>query len=170
MALIQGQVAGVGETPEAARRLAQRNRHKEKLTLLYVEAPDGEPLALPELMGEIRPFLAEQEIPIYLVGGAVRDALMNRPGHDLDFIVPDQAIRLTFKTADFLKMPAYVLDQERDAGRVVLREANTTLDFSRFRGPDLAADLQDRDFTVNAMALPATAVTSASAECPRQKR
>lgn len=162
VALIQGQVVGVGETPQAARRLAQRNRHKEKLTLLYVEAPDGEPLALPELMGEIRPFLAEQEIPIYLVGGAVRDALMNRPGHDLDFIVPDQAIRLTFKTADFLKMPAYVLDQERDAGRVVLREANTTLDFSRFRGPDLAADLQDRDFTVNAMALPATAVTSAS--------
>ncbi|MBK8985240.1 MAG: HDIG domain-containing protein [Chloroflexi bacterium] len=162
VALIQGQVAGVGETPEAARRLAQHNRPKERLALRYVEASGGEPLALPPLLADLRPFFAELDIPVYLVGGAVRDALLGRPGHDLDFVVPDQAIRLAFKVADFLHRPAYVLDQERDAGRVVLREADTTLDFSRFRGPDLAADLQDRDFTVNAMALPATAVTQAA--------
>jgi len=162
VALIQGRVAGVGETPEAARRLAQHNRPKERVVLYFVEAPGGEPLALPPLLEQIRPFFTELDIPVYLVGGAVRDALMGRPGHDLDFVVPEQAIRLTFKMADLLNKPAYVLDQERDAGRVVLREENTTLDFSRFRGPDLAADLQDRDFTINALALPATAVTRSS--------
>lgn len=162
VAIVQGRVAGVGETPEAAKRLAQHNRPKERSALRFVEEPGGEPLLLPPLLEAIRPFLAELDIPVYLVGGAVRDALMGRPGHDLDFVVPEQAIRLTFKVADFINKPAYVLDQERDAGRVVLREENTTLDFSRFRGPDLAADLQDRDFTINALALPATAVTQAS--------
>ncbi|MCB8984051.1 MAG: HDIG domain-containing protein [Ardenticatenaceae bacterium] len=162
MAIVQGRVAGVGETPEAAKRLAQHNRPKERPSLQFVEAPGGEPLHLPPLLDEIRPFLAALDIPVYLVGGAVRDALMGRPGHDLDFVVPEQAIRLTFKMADYLNKPAYVLDQERDAGRVVLREENTTLDFSRFRGPDLAADLRDRDFTINALALPATAVTAHS--------
>ncbi len=162
VALVQGQVAGVGETPEVARQFARHNRPKERIVLRYVEAPEGEELPLPPLLAALRPFLAEQEQPIYLVGGAVRDALLGRPVHDLDFVVPEQAIRLTYKVADFLGMPAYVLDQERDTGRVVLREANTTLDFSRFRGPSLAADLHDRDFTVNAMALPATAVRRAS--------
>ncbi len=166
VALIQNRVAGVGETPDAAKRLAQHNRPKERVTLRYVEAPDGETLLLPPLLAELRPFFAEQDIPVYLVGGAVRDAIMGRPGHDLDFIVPEQAIRLTFKAAGFLNKPAYVMDQERDAGRVVLREDNTTLDFSRFRGPDLAADLLDRDFTINALALPATAVTLASVMDP----
>lgn len=159
VALVHGRVAGVGETPEAAKRLAQHNRPKERATLQFVEAPGGEPLRLPPLMDRLRPFLADLDMPVYLVGGAVRDALMGRPGHDLDFVVPEQAIRLTYKTADFLNKPAYVLDQARDAGRVVLHEENTTLDFSRFRGPDLTSDLGDRDFTINALALPATAVS-----------
>lgn len=162
VAIIQGRVAGVGETPEAAKRLAQHNRPKERAALQFVEEPGGEPLVLPPLLAQIRPFLAELDIPVYLVGGAVRDALLGHPGHDLDFVVPEQAIRLTFKTADFLNKPAYVLDQERDTGRVVLHDEDTTLDFSRFRGPDLHADLQDRDFTINALALPATAVTQSS--------
>jgi poly(A) polymerase len=161
VALAQGQVAGVGETPEAAWRLAQRNRHKERLTLHYVAAPGGEPLALPPLLADIRPALDGLAQPVYLVGGAVRDAVLGRTSHDLDFVTPEAAIRLAFKVADFLRQPAYALDQERDTGRVVLAEAETTLDFARFRGADLTADLQDRDFTINAMAVPATAVSIA---------
>ena len=161
VAWAQGQVAGVGETPEAAWRLAQRNRHKERLTLAYVPASGGEPLALPPLLADIRPALAGLAQPVYLVGGAVRDAVLGRASHDLDFVTPEGAIRLAFKVADFLRQPAYVLDQERDTGRVVLPEAETTLDFARFRGADLTADLQDRDFTINAMAMPATAVSTA---------
>ena len=82
--------------------------------------------------------------------------------HDLDFVVPQNAIPLTFKIGNKISKPAYVLDKERDAGRVVLPEAHTMLDFTCFRGDDLHVDLADRDFTINAMALPATAVTTAS--------
>jgi putative nucleotidyltransferase with HDIG domain len=56
---------------------------------------------------------------------------------------------------DALGAPAYVLDRERDAGRVILREPAKMLDFTRYRGADLNADLRGRDFTINALALPA---------------
>ncbi len=113
-------------------------------------------LSFSPLLEQIRPLLARESLPVYLVGGAVRDALLGRVSHDLDFVVSRDAVRLTFRVADALKEPAYVLDGERDTGRVVLAEQGTMLDFARFRGPDLEADLRARDFTINALAIPAT--------------
>lgn len=162
VAMIGDQVAGVGYTAEEAARLARHNRPKERFTVRFVEAPGGKMLALSSLLARLRPLFERETQPIYLVGGAVRDALLGRASPDLDFAVPEQAVRLTFRVADALGVPAYVLDRERDTGRVVLPEAGTTLDFARFRGPSLEADLRDRDFTVNAMALPATASRDAS--------
>jgi len=104
------------------------------------------------VLATLRPLLAGMRQPVYLVGGAVRDLLLGRESHDLDFVVPDQAIKTAFKTADFLGLPAYILDRERDTGRVVMPDGRT-LDFARFRGDDLEADLRERDFTINAMAL-----------------
>ncbi|MCP4429263.1 MAG: HDIG domain-containing protein, partial [Chloroflexi bacterium] len=162
VALADDQAAGVGHTATEALRLAQRNRPKERFTLRFVEEPGGKPLALSPLMTRLRPFLAQQDRPIYLVGGAVRDALLNRISHDLDFVVPNRAIKLAFNVADALGAPAYVLDRERDTGRVVLPDESTMLDFARFRGGSLTADLRDRDFTINAIALPAGAETANS--------
>jgi poly(A) polymerase len=45
---------------------------------------------------------------------------------------------------------------ERDAGRIILSEppfAPLLLDFAAFRGEDLEADLRERDFTINAIAI-----------------
>ncbi|MBE2222306.1 MAG: CCA tRNA nucleotidyltransferase [Anaerolineae bacterium] len=162
VALVGDVVAGVGHTPEEAKRLAQHNRPKERPFLHFIEAPDGQPLHLSPLLTTLRPFFLNLDQPVYLVGGAVRDAVRGVENHDLDFVVPQNAIALTFKIANQLGEPAYVLDRERDAGRVVLQEAQTMLDFTCFRGDNLLADLADRDFTINAMALPATAVTTAS--------
>ncbi len=92
--------------------------------------------------------------PIYLVGGAVRDAYLGIPPGDLDFVVAKGGIQLAFHVADRLGRPAYVLDRERDVGRVVLADNQTTLDFARLRGAGLEADLRERDFTLNAMGLP----------------
>ncbi|MFQ5421637.1 MAG: hypothetical protein ACE5EY_14890, partial [Anaerolineae bacterium] len=162
VALAGDVVAGVGYTAVEALHLAQRNRPKERFTLQFVEEPGGEPLALSPLLERVRPLLQGQDRPIYLVGGAVRDALLGRVSHDLDFVTPQRAIRLAFHMADSLGVPAYALDKNRDTGRVVLANEKTTLDFARFRGDSLTADLQDRDFTINAIALPATAQTTHS--------
>ena len=161
MALYGTQVTGVGESPEAALHMARHSRPKEKFVLRFVDDPSGQSLALSPLLARLRPLLQTQSQPVYLVGGAVRDALLGRVSHDLDFVVPANAIKLAFQVADALGVPAYVLDRERDTGRVILPEAHTSLDFARFRGADLVSDLHDRDLTINAMALPATATTTA---------
>jgi poly(A) polymerase len=154
VAFVGDDIAGVGHTAESAQQMAQRNRPKERSRPYFVEPAGGIRLALPELLEELRPFLSQHPHAVYLVGGAVRDAVRGEASHDLDFVVAADAIRLSFKVADRLGVPAYVLDQARDIGRVVL--AGTTLDFARMRGT-LNDDLRKRDFTVNAMALPATA-------------
>jgi putative nucleotidyltransferase with HDIG domain len=111
-------------------------------------------LTFSPLLDRIRPILSQQPQPVYLVGGAVRDALLGRTSHDLDFTVAGGAVKLAFKVADSLGVPAYIMDRERDVGRVVLPDEKTTLDFARFRKDGIEADLQDRDFTINAIALP----------------
>ncbi len=162
VAIAGDRVAGVGDTAMSAERLGRRNRLRERLSIFYVEPPEGKPLKLPPLLHRIRSVLARQEQPIYLVGGAVRDLLLGDDSQDLDFVVPRNAIRIAFKVADQLGVPAYALDSQRDAGRIILPEQATTLDFTSFRGPDLETDLRDRDFTINAIALPFAADTDAS--------
>src|SRR5262245_4622727 len=85
----------------------------------------------------------------WVVGGALRDALLGRVARDLDLVVPDGALRLGRALADALGWSFVVLDQDRGVGRIV---GDLQVDIADFRGPDLAADLAGRDFTVNALA------------------
>lgn len=162
VALAHGRVLGVGYTGVEALRLARRNHPKIKLRLTYVAEQGGTKLAMSPLLEKLRDVLAQQDMPVYLVGGAVRDAVLGRVSHDLDFVVPQQAIKLAFRVGDALQVPAYVLDKERDVGRVVLAEEDTYLDFSSYRDGSLEADLAGRDFTMNALAVPALAETERS--------
>ena len=117
-------------------------------------------LPLDPLLDRLRPLLAAHVLPVYLVGGVVRDALLGRVNHDIDLIVAGDAIDLTFDLARRLGLPAYRLDEERDVGRILVPDSGTTLDIARFRGDTLADDLRARDFTINALALPAAARTA----------
>lgn len=98
--------------------------------------------------------VADQKV--YLVGGAVRDALLNRLSHDLDFVVKDNARKIAKKTANLLGGTFYMLDEARDTARVFYRTENgekLSLDFATFRSESLEGDLRDRDFTINAIAV-----------------
>jgi tRNA nucleotidyltransferase/poly(A) polymerase len=80
---------------------------------------------------------------------------MERESHDLDFAVPADGIKLARRIANKLKGAFYPLDDERDTGRVVLiNEDNTRtiMDFATYRGANIETDLNDRDFTINAIA------------------
>ncbi len=170
VALAGEEIAGIGYTAVAATHAARRSRPRDRFTLQFVEPPGGRPLPLPALMEQLRPLFAQENHPIYLVGGAVRDALLGQATHDLDFVQPGGAVKLSFRVADALGVPAYVLDRERDTGRVILPDGRTYLDFACFRGADLEADLYGRDFTINAIALPAAAHTDASLIDPSNGR
>jgi tRNA nucleotidyltransferase (CCA-adding enzyme) len=92
-----------------------------------------------------------------LVGGAVRDGLLNRLGshQDLDLVVPTAATscnELGRRLARRLGGSMVVLDAERDIARVVLGPWN--LDLAAQAGGSLEADLTRRDYRINAMALP----------------
>ena len=94
--------------------------------------------------------------PAYLVGGAVRDLLCSRPTHDLDFALPDNAIRTGRQLANALDTAFYPLDLERDTGRLIINDEHLgrlVIDVTGFRASDLESDLRDRDFTVNAIAI-----------------
>lgn len=90
--------------------------------------------------------------PAYLVGGAVRDAILGRRSEylDLDFVMPSGAVQTARAIANRCKAGFVLLDAERQIARVVFKQA--TADFAQQEGPSLETDLQRRDFTVNAIA------------------
>ena len=130
IASIGDQIIGQGGTPEQALHAAQASRFKEIAHITYV--PPIEPLHIHPKLEEIATHFPPG-FPVYVVGGAVRDALLNRVVKELDFIVPDDAIKHARKIADKLDGAFYVLDQERDYGRVLVPQADGTplvLDFA----------------------------------------
>lgn len=156
VARVRGRIVAQGGTPEQALHAAQICRHKEKPEIIYMPVP----FSYSPLIDKIREILPDQEI--YLVGGAVRDMLLNRISHDLDFALPAKGISLARRVANALKADFMVLDDERDTGRVIITEPDGTrtfLDFAVYRGKDLVEDLRARDFTINAIAFDLRAQT-----------
>ncbi|MDB9437174.1 CCA tRNA nucleotidyltransferase [Dolichospermum lemmermannii CS-548] len=90
--------------------------------------------------------------PVYMVGGAVRDAILGRIREyvDLDFIIPADAVKVARKIAQRYQAGFVLLDAERQIARVVFPEA--TADFAQQEGESLITDLHRRDFTINAIA------------------
>lgn len=88
----------------------------------------------------------------YLVGGAVRDTLLQHPRDylDLDFVLPADAIKIARLVAKCYQAGFVVLDAKRQIARVVF--AQGTADFAQQEGDSIATDLQRRDFTINAIA------------------
>jgi len=114
------------------------------------------PLFWSDIVLDLCDLLADDDIPLYIVGGAVRDAYLHHPINDLDLTTPQDAIRLGRRIANLLGGDFYVLDEARDVARILLdtpREGRVVIDIARFRGDSLLADLKDRDFTINAMAV-----------------
>ncbi|MFM2311380.1 MAG: hypothetical protein RLZZ04_656 [Cyanobacteriota bacterium] len=110
---------------------------------------------------KIKSYLAQVNFPgdlaqlpddAYLVGGSVRDALLQRYRHplDLDFVVPGEAIATAKEFASLYHGGFVVLDQERGIARVVFDQG--TLDLADQQGVGLETDLHRRDFTINAIA------------------
>ncbi|MDF5719522.1 MAG: CCA tRNA nucleotidyltransferase [Rhizonema sp. PD37] len=90
--------------------------------------------------------------PAYMVGGAVRDAILERTREyvDLDFVLPSNAVKVARQIATHYQAGFVLLDAERQIARVVFPHA--TVDFAQAEGESLEVDLHRRDFTVNAIA------------------
>ena len=98
-------------------------------------------------------FCAGREV--YIVGGAVRDALIGQTVQDVDLIFPDDPTALAKSFAGTHGGHWFWLDEERKQSRVVFNRDQTypVFDFAPYRASSLDQDLFDRDFTINAIAL-----------------
>jgi len=153
IACLGGQIIGQGGTPEQARQAGKASRFKEEPAIIYVSTP--QPFSFNPVVARIGDILAGDS-KVYLVGGAIRDAILSQTSRDLDFAVAGNAIGLARRVANQLGAAFYPLDQERDYGRVILQEDShnrLVIDFTSLLGGDLEADLRARDFTINAMAV-----------------
>jgi putative nucleotidyltransferase with HDIG domain len=171
VAVVHGRIIGVGLTREQAYRAAKRIRPKDKPEMWFVDET-GQPKQtmiaeqVEKIIGRLQHYpllqqtlqiLRQRQIEAYLVGGPVRDLLLERDKiGDFDFVIPQDGVAVARRVANALDAAFYPLDLKRDTGRVVYQADDGSavyLDFAAFRGPSLEADLRDRDFTINAIAL-----------------
>ncbi len=128
------------------------------------------PPAALTLLDELIALTARESVPAYLVGGPLRDLLLDRPSLDVDIVVEGEAMRLArvlaetsggrlrqhpaFGTAS-VRLEAFVLDLATARAETYPRPgALPTVTPAPIR-----EDLLRRDFTINAMALPLNAVS-----------
>ena len=109
-----------------------------------------------KILQAIHRLAMEQRGEIYLVGGAVRDFLLERSlGKDFDFVLPGNAADLSKEFSQEMGGKAFLLDDVFGTWRVVIRQKGekTAVDFCSMQGGDIFADLRQRDFTVNSLAI-----------------
>jgi poly(A) polymerase len=100
--------------------------------------------------------LAERRrVQIYLVGGFLRDIVLNRARMDFDFAVEKNAVAFAESFAKEVKGAFILLDEEHGCARVAKKTPDEimTFDFADFRAPTIEEDLAHRDFTINTLSL-----------------
>jgi len=106
------------------------------------------------LLASVSAILEQDNCQAYVVGGFVRDLLLNRETNDIDIAVRDNAVEIANKIADHLGGRYVLLDEVNHVARVVITELTTPLylDFSTVLAT-IEEDLARRDFTIDAMGM-----------------
>lgn len=102
------------------------------------------------LISFLRKFKARKDL--YIVGGAVRDFLIGKKIVDLDIAVGEEVEKLVIFAREYLKYHLVPLAPELGIYRIAKRR--NSIDFAYFRGKTIEEDLEARDFTFNAIAIP----------------
>lgn len=106
------------------------------------------------LVALARRALAEEGAEVWIAGGAVRNAALDREVTDLDLAVagdPERAAKAVAREGDG---HAFELSAEFATWRTVARDRSWQLDATALRGETIEADLAARDFTLGAVAVP----------------
>lgn len=90
----------------------------------------------------------------WIVGGAVRDAVLGREVSDLDLAVSGDAGAAARAIAAEIGEHAFELSAEFQTWRVVARSGGWHIDLTALRGETIESDLGERDFTIGAVAVP----------------
>ena len=109
---------------------------------------------LPPLTTDILPALSESKHCTYLVGGVIRNSLLNIESSDIDLAVVGDSLHFGKVLSSKMNGRYIELDKQRGISRVVfIKESKVfQLDISKI-DQNIERDTSRRDFTVNAMAL-----------------
>ena len=96
------------------------------------------------------------ENQVFMVGGMVRDILLNRPVHDIDLSFCGNVREYGKKVADDLGAAFFMLNEKFQTARIIYKSRpgiKRWIDIVATRNNDILMDLSQRDFTINAMAI-----------------
>jgi poly(A) polymerase len=96
----------------------------------------------------------EKKIPLFLVGGYLRDLLLGTRGKDYDFTLPKDSSFFIAAIEEALGLHFFKVGREEMntiTYRIIKEEMSIDLTF--LQGETIEEDLQRRDFTINAIAL-----------------
>lgn len=113
----------------------------------------AERLAAAPVVAAAREALGDGD-PAWIVGGAVRDALLDREVTDLDLAVAGDPGDAARAIAAAIGEHAFELSAEFGTWRVAAGRHGWQIDVTALRGETIEADLAARDFTIGAVAVP----------------
>jgi len=92
---------------------------------------------------------------VFIVGGYMRDFLLNKKSFDMDICVSKSAENFAKKLAKALDGKFIILDKKNKNYRVALLNCSNLkyIDVSQMHGKNIEEDLKKRDFTLNALAV-----------------
>lgn len=112
------------------------------------------PASLQPLLDQLGELARASGVDAYVIGGTVRDVLLDRATHDVDLGVDRDATGVARRMADALRGHFVELDDVNAVARVVLTEgAVRYVDIAQLQGA-LEEDMRRRDFTIDALAAP----------------
>ena len=90
----------------------------------------------------------------WVVGGTVRDALLGRPIHDVDLAVAGSAHQAAERIRKGTGGPIFRLSDTFGSYRALAPERDWMADLTPLQGDTIEEDLANRDFAINAIAVP----------------
>ena len=120
---------------------------------------------LKEIIIKIGEIGEKNDIPVYIVGGVIRDTLLNNPTSDLDILVVGDGIKFADMIAKDFSIKTVIKYKKFGTAMIPLKDINLEITSARkevykqnSRKPkifytELNEDLKRRDFTINSMAV-----------------
>lgn len=106
-----------------------------------------------QLLIQVAHHFLDQRQQAYLVGGSVRNLLLQEPCIDWDIATTGDVPKLARQLAD--KLDGFYAHLHEKASRVIVKSpAEVIFDVAPLHGASIEEDLNQRDFTINALAIP----------------
>lgn len=105
-------------------------------------------IEIPKDLKKYMQLIIDNGYECYLVGGAVRDYLINVDNKDFDFCT-----NIPFDKLKKLIPNITIMKENDHRNTAIIRSNGLDIEFSTYRGKNLKEDLFNRDFTINAIAV-----------------